>query len=131
MNNDKSIILTGFNNHYEEFLTDVQTVFPDVADVRLAKNSLSTIRKMNPKTIIKYWYTSIVASYKSQIDEGNLDFFITKDYTNDLNNADHSEKIMEGINRMRDQIRMMNEDEQKKSMKYIQNLTKLSILYFE
>jgi len=128
--NAKSTILTGFNDHFADFLTDVQTVFPDDADVRLAKNSLTMIRKVNPKTIIRYWYESIVSQYKAQIDEGNLEFFVTKDYTSEVSVSEHSEKIMNGINRMRDQIRIMDENNQKKSMKYIQNLTKLSILYF-
>jgi len=128
--NAKSTILTGFNDHFADFLTDIQTVFPEDADVRLAKNSLTMIRKVNPKTIIRYWYESIVSQYKTQIDEGNLEFFITKDYTTEVAVSEHSEKIMNGINRMRDQIQLMNEENQKKSMKYIQNLTKLSILYF-
>jgi len=128
--NAKSTILTGFNDHFSDFLTDVQMVFPDDADVRLAKNSLTMIRKVNPKTIIRYWYESIVSQYKAQIDEGNLEFFVTKDYTSEVSVSEHSEKIMNGINRMRDQIRIMDENNQKKSMKYIQNLTKLSILYF-
>ena len=127
---NKSIILTGFNDHFTELIDDIQNVFTDDPDVSAAKKSLIMLRKMNPKIIITYWYESIVSRYKKEIDEGNISFFITKDYSKDVASSDHSEKIMNGINRMRDKVSCMKEEDQEKSMKYCQNLSKLSILYF-
>ena len=45
-------ILTAFNDHFVEFITDVQTIFPDDRDVLIAKNSILAIRKANPTTLI-------------------------------------------------------------------------------
>ena len=56
---DKSSILQGFNNHFEEFIEDIQNVFPDKVDVIAAGNMLSTARKANPKLIIKIWKSYI------------------------------------------------------------------------
>jgi hypothetical protein len=122
-------ILTAFNDHFVEFITDVQTVFPENADVLTAKNSLMMIRKANPKMIIKIWRSNIVDKYRSQIENGDISFFIEKDYSSDLSKAEYSDKIMDGIDRLRQPIKDMAPENRAKTMKYIQNLTKLCILY--
>ena len=119
-------ILTAFNDHFAEFVSDIQNVFPEDPDILTAKNALLTIRKANPKMIVKIWKTFIVGKYKSEIEAGNLEFFINKDYSGDVSIAQNSDKIMESINRLREPINQMTPDEQAKTMKYIQNLTKLS-----
>jgi hypothetical protein len=121
-------ILTAFNDHFFEFLNDVQNVFPEDADILTARNALSTVRKANPKMIVKIWNSFIVGKYKGEIEAGNLDFFINKDYSNDIASASNSDKIMESINRLREPIKNMTPDNQAKVMKYIQNLTKLAEL---
>ena len=94
----------------------------------VAKNALLAIRKANPKIIVKIWNTYIVDKYRSQIDKGDISFFIEKDYSNDLVNTDYSAKITEAIDRLRNPIKLMNANEQAKTMKYIQNLTKLAAI---
>lgn len=124
-----SNILTAFNDHFMEFLSDVQSVFPDDPDILSAKNSLIAIRKANPRMIVKIWNTFIVGKYRNEIEAGNIDFFVNKDYSEDVANVDGSGKIMESINRLREPIRNMSADNQAKTMKYIQNLTKLAFMY--
>jgi hypothetical protein len=121
-----SNILSAFNDHFVEFVTDIQNVFPDDVDLLTAKNSLLAIRKLNPKMIVKIWNIYIVSKYSKEIEEGNIDFFINKDYSQDLSSTQNSDKIMESINRLRDPVKQMNPDDQAKTMKYIQNLTKLA-----
>ena len=119
-------ILTAFNDHFAEFVSVIQNVFPEDPDILTAKNALLTIRKANPKMIVKIWNTFIVGKYKGEIEAGNLEFFINKDYSGDVSTAQHSDKIMESIDRLREPIKQMTPEEQSKTMKYIQNLTKLS-----
>jgi hypothetical protein len=121
-------ILSAFNDHFAEFINDIQAVFPEDIDILAAKNALLTIRKANPKMIIKIWNTFIVGKYKKEIELGDLDFFMNKDYSNDVSVSQHSDKIMESIDRLREPIRNMSPENQLKVMKYIQNLTKLSEL---
>jgi hypothetical protein len=122
-------ILTAFNDHFTEFVNDIHSVFPDDNDILLAKNAFSAIRKANPKMIIKIWNSYIANKYNDQIEAGNISFFISKDYAQDLANADNSNKIMESIDRLRNPIKAMNSEDQAKTMKYIQNLSKLATLY--
>ena len=121
-------ILTAFNDHFFEFLNDVQNVFPEDGDILTARNALTTVRKANPKMIVKIWDAFIVGKYKGEIEAGNIDFFINKDYSSDVSSASNSDKIMESINRLREPIKNMTPDNQSKVMKYIQNLTKLAEL---
>jgi hypothetical protein len=123
-----SNILTAFNDHFIEFVNDVHCVFPDDADILATKNSLTTIRKLNPKMIVKIWNAFIVSKYKSEIEAGNIEFFINKDYSQDVSSTSNSDKIMESIDRLREPIKNMSLENQSKVMKYIQNLTKLAQL---
>ena len=93
-----SNILSAFNDHFVEFVTDIQSVFPDDVDLLTAKNSLLMVRKMNPKMIIKIWKTQIVDKYNEQIEIGDITFFMNKYYASDISG---NGKIMEGIDRLR------------------------------
>lgn len=121
-------LLTAFNDHFVEFINDIQSVFPEDVDILTAKNSLSAIRKANPRLIVKIWSTIIVSKYKSEIESGDISFFINKDYSDDISNSNNSDKIMRAIDRLREPIKQMNPQNQQKTMKYIQNLTKLAVL---
>lgn len=120
--------LTIFNNHFNEFFDDIHNVFPDDPDILTAKNSLSAIRKANPKLLIGIWLSYIYFKYKEQIDAGDINFFLEKDYSEDLTNMS-SKKVMEAIDRLREPVKAMNLEDQQKVMKYIQNLSKLAIMY--
>jgi accessory colonization factor AcfC len=122
-------ILSVFNNHFVEFVEDIHRVFPDDVDILTAKNSLLMIRKANPKMIIKCWDVFIVGKYKTVIEGGDISFFIDKDYSNDLQTNRESKKINDAIDRLRAPVKMMNEEEKAKIVKYLQNLTKLSEAY--
>ena len=127
---DKSSILQGFNNHFEDFINDIKIVFPDNVDVVAAGNMLSTARKANPKLIIKIWKSYISDKYLDEITRGDITFFIGKNYNQDLKNLDNSARVLQSIEGLREPISEMGNENQEKSMRYIQNLTKLSNLYF-
>jgi len=112
-----------------EFVDDVVTVFPDNRDIRTTRNALLAIRKANPRLILTCWKEYVCIPYAKQIESGDLDFFIDKDYTSDLKDMDGNDAIMQKIDRLRGQVRTMNEEDQKKSMKYVQNLSKLANMY--
>jgi len=117
-----------FNDHFSEFVSDIQSVFPDDPDILTAKNALLAIRKANPKLLVKIWIKYVVTPYKEQIDSGDINFFVTKDYSSDLARNDNADKIMESIDRLRNPIKLMSSENQAKTMKYIQNLSKLAIM---
>lgn len=122
-------ILTTFNDHFMEFVDDIQRIFPEDDDILATKNAFIGIRKINPKLFIRVWLECVVGKYRNEIEAGNIDYFINKDYTEDVMESPNSKKIIMGIDRLRNPIKEMDDDNKNKSMKYIQNLTKLSTLY--
>jgi hypothetical protein len=123
-------ILSAFNEHFLEFVGDIQSVFPEDRDILVAKNSLIAIKKANPKMIIKIWNTFIVSKYRTEIENGDINFFINKDYSNDLSGVQQEQsKITQAIDRLREPVKQMTKENQQKTMKYIQNLTKLASIY--
>ena len=122
-------ILTAFNDHFIEFVNDIISVFPDNTDILTAKNTFLLIRKTNPRMIIQLWKSHVVGKYGKEIEDGDIDFFISKDYSTDLSSLDNSKKITDSIDRLRNPIKLMTPENRNKSMKYIQNLTKLSALW--
>ena len=113
---DKSSILQGFNNHFAEFIEDVKIVFPENLDIVAAGNMLYTIKKANPKLIIKIWKKYISDKYPNKIESGDLSFFIDKNYNNDLENLDNSGKVLKSIEGLRQPISKMGDENQKKAM---------------
>jgi len=126
---NSSTILTAFNDHFMEFVSDIERVFPDDHDIVTSKNAFITIRKINPKLIIRVWSEYVVGKYRSEIESGNIDYFINKDYTQDVMDSPNSKKIIMGIDRLRNPVKEMDEENKNKSMGYIQNLTKLCTIY--
>jgi hypothetical protein len=126
---DKSIVMKAFLNQFTDFVEDVHSVFPDNADIDSAKTALFLIKKTNPRILMNAWVTCIVEPYHAQIDKGDIGFFLEKDYTQDLEYMGNT--VMQRVDTLRGPVREMGADNQAKSMKYIQNLTKLAKLHCE
>ena len=120
-----------FNNQFSQFIDDMLSIFPNDVDILSAKNSLNLIRKTNPKLLITIWHKYVVIPYKEQINASNYNFFIEKDYSQDLKKNDNASKIMQSIDKFREPIKSMSIENKEKTMKYIENLSKLSLLYHE
>lgn len=130
MNSNKSSYLKLFNNHLNEFIDDVLTIFPNDLDLQTCATFLKGIRKINPRMTINSWNQWVTVKYRREIEMGNLQFFEDKDYKNDLIGSQEEQKILNTIERIRNDVKQCGEDNKKKTMKYLQNLTKLSDLYF-
>jgi hypothetical protein len=126
-NISKSFIVKGFNKHFDEFIEDIQSVFPDDDEIKTMKSLLFVLKKTNPKLVLEYWSTYISVPYKEPIENGDISFFIHKDYSVDVTMTDDISKFIE---RLRGYVKNMTEENQQKSMKYIQNLCNLTKLYY-
>ena len=123
----KSFIVKGFNKHFDEFIEDVQSVFPEDDEVKTMKNLLYLFKKTNPRLVLEYWNAYISIPYKEPIENGDISFFVNKDYSADVTMTDG---ISSFIERLRGYVKNMAADNQSKSMKYIQNLCNLTKLYY-
>lgn len=126
---DKTTVLRAFNNVFFEFLGEVQKVLSENGDIKDAVIGFELFKKANPTSIIKAWKFFVYDPYKEEIEKGDITFFCEKDYQNDLSYMSNSDEIMKAIQRIRDPIRTMGEDNKKVVMKYVSNLCRLSLVY--
>ena len=126
---DKSSILRAFNAHFFDFIDDLISIFPNNADLSLAKTTFDTIKKANPSAIVKAWLKFVYLPYENVINAGDISFFFDKDYSEDLLNVSNSNKILNIIDTFRTPIKEMGDVNKEHTTKYIQNLSKLSIMY--
>ena len=126
---DKSQILKAFNDHFEEFVNDIHLVFPNNDDIATVKTTITQLRKANPRMIMMVFKEHVIAKYKNEIIDGKINFFIDKDYSRDIESTGNSKLILEKIDCLREPVRNMSEEDQKKVIKYLQNLSKLCDLY--
>ena len=119
-----------------QLFDDILLIIPNDSDIMAAKVYVSGIKQANPKLIITSWHNSVTLKYKGQIDTGDYDFAINKDYNADITN--HCEKnssdfkyFEKMIEKIRDIVKNLNEDNRQKLIKYVQNISNLTTLYFD
>lgn len=125
-----------FNNHLIEFLDDIISIFPNNLDIKTGKTFIEGIKKVNPKSLIQNWKLTILDVYEKQIMENDTNFFINKDYKNDLGFIYDQEqnssqnRTMKIIEQIRSLVKDTSQENKDKAMKYVQNLTKICKIYF-
>lgn len=122
-----SSVLKAFNNHLLEFVEDVIRIFPNNLDIKTGKTFIEGVKRVNPKKIITYWKDNILLLYETEIIQGDITFFVNKDYRNDIGTEVQTLKVLEDIRVL---VRDTTEENKEKAMKYLQNLTKLCKIYF-
>lgn len=114
-----------FNDLLCEFIEEIQTVFPMDADIAAAKTYVDKIRPLNPKLIPAVWKEHITSKYQKQIENGDIEFFLSKNYADDIQ-MDNAKEMLSIIDRLREPIRNMSNDDKINAFGYIQNLTELT-----
>ena len=88
------------------------------------------LRKANPKMIVSVWYRYICIKYETEIEKENLEYFLTKDYSNDLKmDEGATNKVLDGIDKIREPLRHLDPTNKKKTIQYLKNLNQLSKIY--
>lgn len=126
---DKSTLLKTFNTQFFSFLDDIKTIYPENKEIAKGKKSFEMIKMASPSIIIKIWYSHVYQHYKQEIDGGNVDFFIDKDYSGDLHEISNAAEVIRIIEMIKGPIRNMDEKNKEHTCKYLQVLSKLSELY--
>ena len=70
----------------------------------------------------------VTDKYADQIEAGDIEYFLNKDFTEDAS-GNYTPSIDSVIQELRATVRRMSDENKAVSLKYIQNLCKLSKLY--
>tara|TARA_B100000963_G_scaffold128523_1_gene112156 strand:+ start:2342 stop:2755 length:414 start_codon:yes stop_codon:yes gene_type:complete len=112
-----------------EFMDDILTIFPNNLDLKTGKTFIIGLTKVSKKKLVGIWKTSVVDVYENEIMNGDKEYFINKDYKEDLGEGG-TDKMMSVIEDVRKLMRKTTEENKNKAMKYLQNLTKICKLYY-
>ena len=120
-----------FNSQFQEFINDVQAVFPNDLNIKTAIFYTDKLITVNPAIIIKKWHENVARPYMNEIRNGDFSFFLSKSYNKDVGTSQeyNSENVIGAINLIKQKAQSMSDENKGKIIKYIQNLTKLSIMY--
>jgi hypothetical protein len=87
------------------------------------------IKKLNPSIIIKSWFIYVYNPYNTYIEEGNIDYFLNKDYSEDLSSIQKADEFLKIIDKVRSPLKTLDESNKIVCTEYLQKLNKLSLLY--
>jgi hypothetical protein len=122
------LIMATFLKQMDECLEDISKTYS--TDTRFSKCKLyfETMKRTNPRMIITTWKTMVTDKYDAQIQEGNIEYFLEKDYAEDAQDL-YTPTVDSTIQELRTTIKKMSPENKEVSLKYLQNLCKLSKLY--
>jgi hypothetical protein len=129
--------LSVFNDQFFELMEDIIRLFPEKKGLKTTKTVFEASRRMNPKIIYEMLNMYLLKPYEEQIMNDDFDFFVNKDYTQDiailprgeaLKESDDS-KILRGIDSIRGPLSELPDEDKIKILQYYKNLIQLSRLY--
>ena len=127
---DRSTLLKAFNTHLFEFIDDIIAIFPENEKIKYTRTTMDMFRKANISGIIKSWEYFICRPYREKIDAGDIDYFLNKDYSEDLTYmGEKAGRIELAINELRDPLRQLSDANKAHAVKYMQNLCRLCDMY--
>ena len=127
----QSTYLDAFNCQLDEFIKDVKLVLADHYEVLIACTAILGLKTINSTMIINVWYERVTLVYMDQINAKDYQFFLEKDYVKDLRDNSYASQINVGINKIRNRLRELDQEDKAKVLKYVENMCNLSKLYFE
>ena len=126
---DKSQVLKGFNVHLFEFLDELIKIFPENMDIPTIKTFFELTKKGNVTILIKAWNIYVNKPYGKKLEEGDIDYFIDKDYSEDLTELSNADEIVSSIEKIRKPLKGLSQENKNHTLNYFNNLNKLSGLY--
>ena len=126
---DKNTILKLFNTHWFEFMDELVILFPENMDIKASINIFQLTKTANASLLIKIWFNYVESPYGNILREGNLDYFLDKDYKEDLVNLPNAANALRAIDMLRKPVKETSETNKQHSLNYIVNLCKMSAAY--
>ena len=126
---DKKKIINLFIKHFNEFIEDIELIFPEDKEISLLKDFLKLYSMVNKTSLIDIWTRYVTIPYRSEIEAKNFNFFLDKEWDNDLRYTKQKDAISNKLSHIKNCIINMEETNKTKSLKYVENLIKISDLY--
>lgn len=130
--------LSVFNDQFMELMEDIIRLFPDRKGLQTTKKVFETARRMNPKIILEMLNLYLLKKYENEILTDNFDFFVMKDYSEEVATVPKAdaikysnEDILKGIEKIREPLNELSNENKEHILQYLKNLIQLTTLYEE
>ncbi len=123
----KQIFFEQFNKNYFYFLIFLKQYSNGDKLFQSFYKKNHVIKNMNIKLLIKTWYQHITSKYHKDIIDGNISFFLNKNYEEDVKNQTD---IIKYINFFKKNFKQFEKKIVDEFVGYIKILTRLSYMYF-
>jgi hypothetical protein len=133
MSSNKQFVLKSFKTVFENYLEYIENnIESQKTEVSSMKQIINLMLTFNKSGVLKIWFNYITVPYGKIILSGNYDFFIDKNYNKDLKDMDQSNVsyILNTLEETKRLAKNIDKEKKKKIMEFNQQLTKLSIMYF-
>lgn len=120
------LLFEKFNSLYFDFLNFLKTYSNGDKMFHSFYKKNYVIKNTNIKLLIKGWYEHITIKYYHSILEENINFFLNKNYDQDLKQVD----IIKCINFFKENYNTFEKKIVDKFVGYLKQLTNLSYMYF-
>lgn len=119
--------ISAFNKYLDDFVSSVIETFPEEKDFKLARSSLKMLKLMNENYPVAFFQVYI-KGYEKQVEEADVDFFLKKDYSSELQQLDKNQQgeAFAMIGKIKEYWDQMSKTNQDKIWRYLQGLLKLS-----
>lgn len=121
--------ISDFNRLYFDFIQFIKIHLEDDPNFKTFYRKNILMKEVNPKYFISTWNERITKLYYEQISKYNIDFFLNKDYTNDVKGE--SNLLMVYIIKFKQAYDTLEESIKTTFVNFIVNLTHLSFLYYK
>lgn len=118
-------IVAAFNTLLDQFMTELSRLFPHDNQLRTYHTFANGMAAVQPSSLVKYFKTTVLP-YKSQIAARDAQFFLRKDYTEEM--ATHGSDVLESM-RLKDLWRTMSDQSKQTTFEYLQKLVSLAELH--
>ena len=119
-----------FNLTVNNLINDLILVFPDYKYLTVFKEKFSIISKYNVRKPIEY-FKNTVYYFNNEIKAKNSDFFLKKDYKNDLNGiVENKEWALDQVLNLKDLWKDLNDSNKDTIWSYFNILIKLTELEY-
>jgi hypothetical protein len=122
----RKLILRTFNGIFEDVVHYIMQAYPDNPHLLAAYSSFQTLSQANDTILIKYWHKWIYLPYKDNLENGGVDFFLGKDYGEDVSGTKNAGIILQTIEQIRTTLRTMTLSEKDYIKEKLVHLNKLS-----
>ena len=121
-------LLGAFNAQLVKFIEDISNVLKpeDAAEARRGVKALKLTLNLTPAIAVRVWL-DYARRYARDIETGDIESFIRRNYKDDLKEQDAS--WLDACERIRKCAIYLSPSNQDKTMKYVQLLTKLANMY--